>query len=531
MTRKDRDPQPSHQLRLTREAAQRRRAQLWTTLGIAAAVVITLLCNVLVARHYRRWDWTEVGQYTLSPVTKRTLSALRGPLQVYVLLPSNDPMTLTMRHTLAAYGAETSKLQTRFVDPDRNKAELLALQKRYGISAGKTEEGRTVTDAAIIVARGEKRHLITGSDLFVVEQGEELRARTRVEEVLTGAIRRIERGDTPKVCFTTGHGEVSLDSAGPEGLQALARRLDKLNYEAVALPPARDLGGADMLKQCKVLVVAAPSRPVPPEDVRRYRRYVERGGNALVFMGPVPDEGRPGYLPLGLQPLLALAGVQINADFVFERDPSLRSAQGHGETFSAIPQPHPITEGFMEAPDAFHVVLTVSSSLKILADAANAPRPLLVSSPRAFGMRDFFRWAQNPVEPEPQKDDDLGPLTLAVAVELPKLDAQAEQGPRMVVFASTSGIYGANWQHPDLRGTALLVESCISWLNAEAFEADIAAKPARSAGAAITEQRLSAVFVRVVVLLPLASLLLGLAVYFRRRRERRGSATTRGHTT
>jgi len=198
-----------------------RALRLSSALGVTAAIVLAVVVNILAARHYRRWDWTEVGLYTLSPVTEQTLRTMAEPVEVYVLISSDNPMTLTLRHLLEAYRAESSLLRPKFVDPDRNPAEFVAVQQKFGIVAGKTENGQVVTDAAVIVVRGERHHFITAADLFEVQPGEEDRARPRVEQVLTAAIAQVHAGTPPKVCFTSGHGELSLEVGGTEGLLSL----------------------------------------------------------------------------------------------------------------------------------------------------------------------------------------------------------------------------------------------------------------------------------------------------------------------
>ena len=106
--------------------------------GVFAAAVIAVCVNVLVARFYQRWDWTSRGLYTLSSATLETLHGLDDQLSVVVLLGKSDPLTLSVRHMLTSYGAETQQLDVRFVDPDRNPAEFLALQQKYGIAASFT---------------------------------------------------------------------------------------------------------------------------------------------------------------------------------------------------------------------------------------------------------------------------------------------------------------------------------------------------------------------------------------------------------
>ncbi|KYG05755.1 hypothetical protein BE21_38700, partial [Sorangium cellulosum] len=512
--------------------------KLSTSVGIIAAMVLAVLVNLLVARHYRRWDWTQGGLYTLSDATVSTLRALEEPIRVYVLLSEADPLTLSVRHLLDAYRAETTRLEVAVTDPDRRPAEFLAVQQRYGVVAGKTEDGRIITDAAIIVARGDRPHFLTANDLVEVEDEGDLRARPRLEQALTGAIRSVLRSERPRVCFASGHGEKSIEVGGAGGLAALKDRLNKNNYEVVELGGGR--GGHDHvddepgaapeapapeadLGRCRVLVLAEPTQPVPPGDVARYRAFIEKGGSALLAIGPVPDESDQRYVDLGLAGLLAVAGVELRSDFVFELDPKLRSTQGFGETFSPVVRPHPITEGLVKAADqGLGPVITVASSLAPAASGPVAPAPLLVTSDKAFGMVDFFGWARDPSEPKPRDGDHPGPLTVAYAAELPKpAGSSAAHGPRVVVVSSPSALYAANWQSPELRGTAVFVESALSWLAASPPMLDIPDKPAVTAGLRLSEDALAGVFRYVVVYMPLAAALLGLAVHLSRRGSER----------
>ena len=500
------------------EASRRASRSRWISVaGVAAAIVIALCVNLLASRHYRRWDATETGLYTLSRVTEHTLKGLDETVEVYVLLSSGDPLVLTLRHVLDAYRAISPRIQPRFVDPDQSPAEFLAIQQKYGVNAAKTEGGRVVTDANLIVVRGERKHFITADELFDVDAGEEMQARPRVEEALTTAIQSVSRGAPPVVCFTTGHGEPGFDDGGVEGLFHVRSRLEKLNYEPVPLPPRRDVTNDDPIGQCALVIVAGPSLPMAEAEVQRLVRYVEAGGSALVFLGPEPAEEGNGYVDVGLGPLLAKAGVRKRDDIVFEQDPSRKWPVGQGEAFLAKPTRHPITEGLVEVQGAIDVVITVASSLATIEDAGSEPSILLTTTERAFGMHDFAAWAMSRTEPAPSAGDATGPLIVASATELPKVDADAAHGPRVVVVATKSAIVGASWVNERLQGTALFVESAISWLVAEPIVLDIPNKPARPVSAGLTEEMLTSAAWKVILLLPLSVVLMGLAIRFRRR--------------
>ncbi len=515
-----------------REARRAARAlRLSSALGVAAAVVLAVLVNIVSARHFRRWDWTADRLYSLSPATVQTLRSLGEPVQVHVLLSSADPLTLSLRHLLEAYRGETTELQVRFTDPDRQRAELLALEQRYGIAAGRTEAGRIAADAAVIVARGETRHhFITSDELVALDEGDPSKVRPRLERALTGAIQQVMRGDRAKLCFTTGHGEGSVADRAPRGLAALADRLQKSNYEVVELGPLRELAGRDPITDCQVVVVAGPQHPLSPPEAARLQLYFDGGGSMLLALGPVPDRLSERMVDVGLGGMLAAAGIATRGDIVFERDPARRSSQGLGEAFLAFAAPgtHPVTAAMHEAGELgldLGVYLELAGSLSTATDARAVTAALLQTSSQAFGMTDFFAWAAAPRVPEPGPGDHRGPLVVACAAELPSENPQAAHGPRMVVVGSPSALWAENWRLDELRGTALFVESAVSWLAHEQRTVDVPPKPSRPVTLLLTEASVGEIMRYVVLYIPLAVALLGVAVSLRRRAsDRRGAA-------
>jgi hypothetical protein len=109
--------------------------------------------------------------------------------------------------------------------------QLVDLERRFGIEAGQAEDGRVATDAVVVVASGERHWFLTARDLF--SQSDDVHVKPSQERALTGAIRSVNVGEKARLCFTAGHGELTLDPASDErrGLGVLRDLLEKSNYE------------------------------------------------------------------------------------------------------------------------------------------------------------------------------------------------------------------------------------------------------------------------------------------------------------
>jgi hypothetical protein len=115
-----------------------------------------------------------------------------------------------------------------------------------------------------------------------------------------------------------------------------------------------------------------------------------------------------------------------------------------------------------------------------------------------------------------------------MASERPKTSPQAAHGPRAVVIGTGSIIVEQNWREPaPLRGSALLVENAISWLASKPEILDVPDKPELAAGMRVNEESRSEVRRYVLLFMPLAAALLGVAVGLLRR-STEGSLHRRG---
>lgn len=497
-------------------------AQASVLAGIVLAVVLVVLLNVASTRHFKRWDWTSTKRYSLTPATVQTLHELPGTIQVWVLLGAADPLEQSVKQLLVAYQAEATKLDIHYVDPDRDVVALEDVKKRFKIETGRTEEGHVVTDAIVVVANGDKHWFLSTSDMVEISTGDDTRVKPKEERALTGAIRNVLGSEKVKLCFTTGHGEMSLDDVGRDGAGVLRDVLEKDNFAVEAVDPAAP-GSATPFAACGVVIVAGPRGAFTDEETERLRTYLLGGGNLLLAASPISGSTDTGMMPSNLARALAPFGIALDEDLVVEEDPELSFPGTGGIRFVAQARPHALTAALVRGDDKRDVprtVLQFARSMHRATDASSAtPADLLLTSARSFGLASIAgasEWKDAP----PKKAGDLaGPLTVAMAAERPKTSPTAPHGPRVVVLGSASPLAAPSFREPmPLRGAALLAESAISWLAAKPQVLDVPDKPAVAAGIRITDDERAAVRRYVIFLMPGTALILGVVIALWRRR-------------
>jgi hypothetical protein len=499
-------------------------AHLVSLVGIVSAIVLAVVANILVARHYKRWDWTKSQRYTLSAATLSTLHDLQEPVDLWLLMGGADPLEQSVKQTLVAYQAETDKLHVHLIDPDRDTAALEDVRKRFKIDTGRTEDGHVVTDAVMVASKGDKHWFVGANDLVSVApgEGEEGRAQPREEQAITLAIRNVLGGDKSKLCFTAGHGELELADGSEEGLSFLADILQKDNYETATVDTSA-ADAHDPFKGCAVVLIAGARGPFTKEESNRLRTYLMDGGSLYLAVSPLNAQSESGMVPAGLDDALSPFGIALDDDLVFEVDPKVALPDSRGIRFFATAKEHPVTAGLVhddavprEVP---RVMINFARSLHhVSPPGASSAVDLLASSDKSYGVVSIAGAADWTDIPDKKPRDLSGPLVLAMAGERPKLAPSMPHGPRVVVVGSGSAVIRRNWAEPlPLRGAALFTESAISWLASKPAILDVQAKASVAAGIRITEDSRAEVKRYVLVFMPLAALLLGLAVGLRRR--------------
>lgn len=505
--------------------------------GTLLLVAIAMMANYLAFRHYRRWDWTTEGSFTLSERTETVLRDLDGDVDIYLVMSAAEGNYQDLRELLERYRAISQRVVLHFVDPDRSPAEYQLVRERFHLGNAMLASGAVGSDVAVVLVAGERQWEITRDDLVTfdfdayAEDGETV-IDVRSEQALTGGILEVTSGRETKVCLTTGHGEWSLEGGGERSLGGLQNEMRRENLE---LDVIETRGRSELPADCDVIYVVGPEQAFSAEEAALFRDHLHRGGNLFLALDPVLERGD--VAPTGLEEMLRELGVRVDRSVVLELD-SARMPPSNpnpiGPFLVMDYAEHPITESF--AATAIPMVVSMARSVRLTDEDRGTV--LLRTSENSFAEMDVPELVASG---EPHRDDsDLsGPVSLAVALEIERTDHGVIALDGDADDAEADDADGEDADGEDARGRLVVVgdsdflssgfvsstevvnyevaSAMLGWLTQR--QALIAIPPRRMAAVPmnLTEDDVTFIAFRVVVLIPLAAIFLGIAVWWNRR--------------
>ncbi len=490
-------------------------------LSLVLGLGILVLVNYIGSRRYARFDWTSAGRYSLSDKTVAVLKDLKTPVSVTVFMTAGTPLYPEVDELLKRYKAKSAMLTVETLDPTRNPARAKTFVEETGLR-----------NLAVVFRAGDKKKIVTEDRIVEYDYsrarmgGEPSVKNFRGEQEFTSAILTVTEGKAPKVLFTSGHGERAFDTArSREGFSEVAESLkaDNCSVEGWA-----SLGAPAVPAGTDLVVVAGPRSPFTEAERNVLKAYLDAGGSALLFLDVEFSPGAGSTLSdFGLAPLLASMGMTLDSDVVVDPKNAL-PMMGAETVFAKSYRTHPVTKLLGGVPVVFPLARSVSAAKTPV--AGWKVTPLVETSADGWGetnLKDLESSSQ------PRKDDKdiAGPVSLAIAAEAdapavppvaatppsspPTLPAPPKRAARVVVFgdadwASNAGIANA--------ANRLLLSSAANWaLERESLVA-IPPKSADQVAVTLTRRDISQVAFVVMLLLPLAAVALGIAIWVRRRK-------------
>lgn len=488
---------------------------------LVAALVVVL--NFIGMSRWLRFDLTRNRAASLSGETINYVrdldrrSAASGedsaPVQVIVTLTENpdepalDQVYRDVRNILrefeyAARDNERTKIEVQYLNVYRNRAAA----EKLGLA--------DTPDIIEFRYPGHQPVRLGMSDLYTTVN----RARHQFvgERAFASALLGITSQQQPVLYFLTGHGEMQASDVSPgRGISRLEQELQFRNFATETLDLSVTRKVPDEPDRESMVLILGPQTPVLPSEQELLREYLaKRAGRLFIAFEP----GRAH----GLEDLMLDWGILVDDVLAIEADPRYRT--GDGDLFvRGISPDHPITQALVEAhiPLVFGAARSVRPDPGRPLDDALVVTPLLHTSGGQPG-GPVTSWGEsNHRQPgtavfDPARDLP-GPVYLATVAERrvdPALKVRV-RGGRVVAVASSDFL--ANQRYGTL-GNGTLVVNAVNWALNPERHVSIPARPIERLKLNVSEEQLFLSGLAIIIGPALLVTLLGLAVYFARRR-------------
>ncbi|HKI05204.1 MAG TPA: GldG family protein [Thermoanaerobaculia bacterium] len=470
--------------------------------GVLLLAALLLIVNYFGWKYYKRFDWTGNQLYSLSEKTLNVVEGLKKDVEFIVFLSPDQQSELYQPTTevLARYGAASTRVHVRIVDPEKKPVEAQQLVQKYGLQT-----------TGVVVASGNDKRVIDSNDLAELDfrsvqtTGAPQMTGFKGEQLFTSAILQLSEGRKPRILFTTGHGEHSLDDQGGRGFSGAQQLLGRDNFELSewaslgkpAVPPGTDL-----------LVIGGPTGSFVQPELDAFAAYLNNGGRMLVLLDPTPGPvAGSGLVSTGLEAWLARFGIKAGQDIVV--DPSNPLPFFGPETiFSKDYGDHPITRALAEGN--LSVLMSVVRSVATGSAPGIKAAELLRTSPEGWGETDLANLDKVGRDPR----DLAGPVALGAVAES-GATAPGKRPMRLVVFGDSD--FAANQLLQANAPNAVLLANALNWLVEREALLGIPPKKTEQVKLTLTRNEIRLIYL-LAAALPLLAVVMGGVVFFRRRR-------------
>jgi ABC-type uncharacterized transport system involved in gliding motility auxiliary subunit len=453
------------------------------SVGVIAALAITVGVNYVASRQNRRWDLTANQQNSLSEQTVKVLQSLQGPVKFTVF----DRQTEfdRFRNRLGEYAYHSTQVTVEYIDPDTRPV----VAKEYEIQQYGT----------VVVEYMGRRERVTSDS----------------EQDLTNGLIKSLSDKQRKVYFLQGHGEKEPNDSERDGYSALSGMLRSDNYLVERLVLAQQ---KEVPADATVVIVGGPTSDILPAELDMLRAYLARAGKLMVLLDPPLGEA-PKQLP-NVEALIKEWGVTLGNNVVVD----VSGATNEPSIAVAATYPlHAITEQF--------ATLTIYPVARTVEPATGGPRTptTIVETSRASWAESNFASLSSGVAMDAESGDKAGPLPIAVAVSAPAGEegATPPQEPpgtpaandpkpetRVVVFGDSDFATNA---YAGVPGNPNLFANAVNWLAQQENLIAIRPKESQDRRVTMTPRQQTMAFLASIFFIPALVFAAGVFTWWRRR--------------
>jgi ABC-type uncharacterized transport system involved in gliding motility auxiliary subunit len=445
---------------VTRRRRLRSLANHW--LFVVLLVAATGLLAHL-AREYRiEHDLTQSHRNTLSAATLDVLKRLEGPVSITAYALPRD-----------ARGEHVHRRIEEFLRPyQRAKPDLTVTL------IDPREQPRAAAEAGVRAP----------IELLVTYQRRTERLAEFNEQALANALLRLARGSERLVLWLDGHGERKLNGPANHDLGEFGRELELKGFRVSGVNLAL---AQEVPANAALLVVSSPQVSLLETEVQELRRYLARGGNLLWLIDAEPLRG--------LGQIAEMLGLVLTPGIVTDPE-AARYGASPALAVAAVYGRHAVTDGFN-----LITVYPQARQIETIENEEWRARPLIEVAPRGCVKT-------GKLEGPCDKSRDIpGPITVATAFERTVGDRQQ----RVVVVGNGHFLSNAFIGNG---GNRELGVNMVNWLAGDDRMIVIQPREASDGRVDLDQATLYLIAFGFLIALPLAFMVTGFAIWWRRRR-------------
>lgn len=428
---------------------------------IVLLLVLAGLLITLSRSHYTSWDVSLNARNSLSAGSTAFLKKLAGPVNITAYASPKSDIAKSIQDFLTPYQRAKADIKLSFVDPTE--------QPQLARAAGIQMTGE------LVVEYGKRSEHLT----------------TLNESTLTNLLMRLARDKERLVMYLDGHGERKLDGQANFDLGDFGTQLANRGFK---IAPLKLTLAQEVPANAAMLVIASPRVDLLPAEVDKLKQYLQRGGNLLWLIDAEPLHG--------LQPLAEQLGLVLTPGTIVDPEAQRMNASATMAIGSAYAR-HPLI-GNLDLITAFPFARQVGVSEK---HGDWKATPLVEVAPRGWVEQGPL---DGPIAFDKGKDTP-GPVSVAVALER-SVDNRAQ---RVVVVGS--GSFLAN-QFLGNGGNLDLGINMVNWLAGDESLITIQPRATRDADLKLSRTAMTLIGFGFLILLPIALLVSGGLIWWRRRK-------------
>lgn len=440
-------------------------------------VVANVLMVVLGAKFTTKLDLTKSKVLDFSDTTISVIDELDKDIKIYGILKDSELMydgvaVSAIKEIVAKYDKLSDKITYEEIDPMSNPQFLMTYQK----------DGQPLGDYGVVVQHGDEYRVIYLTEMFTVNSATGYAETIMAEQMLSAAIVNVTSGEATNVQVVEGHGEVF-------GADYLKSVLTTDNYNITPV----NLLAEDIAEDTDILIMSMVTSDYVAPEIEKVEAFLEKGGKMQVLTGadllnyPVLEEFYRSW------------GIEFNKGVIAETE----SGMYYQSPYIILPNIESSDMTDYIAENKLTMIVPNASAVSVTDMDDIEYTPLLSTSENSFVSTDLSNAEYN-------EGDERGPFNIAVYASRENEDGSKAE----VVFSGA--LFSLTYQYMTA-GNQNFVSNTMSALSGKDSTMLIDSKDISTSMLSIPRIASIVIAILFVILIPLALIIYGIAVWLRRR--------------